>query len=350
MPDSRRLVYAAPDGIRSAEIAANEIADGERISTAPGDHAPAVSSRGDIAYVDSARQLWQLAKPAGRLLATGLMAGQPPVWAPDGTAIAYTASEGHGEVYVLERTPSPVAVNVSRAPATSQAGPAWAADSSFLAYEQPGLDSPLIRVNRDGTGRADLEEFSPAELASFSPDGRWVAYLVLDEEFAGIWGGSTQGPGGAQLSPYGTQSSPAWSPASDRLALSLYGVCGRDGIHVLDVLTSLTANSWIRAPDTRLTNECRRRGTDGDDLLRGSEYRDVLAGGGGDDRIFGRGGDDSLRGDSGRDRLDGGAGRDDVVADGDRAADTVSCGSGSDRVRADKEDVVAHDCERVTRR
>jgi Ca2+-binding RTX toxin-like protein len=147
-------------------------------------------------------------------------------------------------------------------------------------------------------------------------------------------------------------------------------------------------------------------GGPGDDTLTGTNEADNLLGMGGDDTIFGLRGRDNLLGNSGDDtviggkqpatplgggpkNLDGGSGNDfvgggngtdnviggdgiDYVADGDfvkdtsvdnvsagagndgvqvvnatPTKDTVSCGSGFDRVAADRKDVIAPNCERV---
>jgi Ca2+-binding RTX toxin-like protein len=147
-------------------------------------------------------------------------------------------------------------------------------------------------------------------------------------------------------------------------------------------------------------------GTNGPDFLRGTNKADNLLGRGGNDQIFGEGGHDNLLGGPGKDfmltgnerlagagdtNLVGGAGNDAVVggfgsdnvvgnegndfliggpglhpreapndkllgADGNdvfdvlnspAAKDVVLCGRGFDRVSADREDVIAPDCEKV---
>jgi Ca2+-binding RTX toxin-like protein len=66
-------------------------------------------------------------------------------------------------------------------------------------------------------------------------------------------------------------------------------------------------------------------------------------------RIFGRGGNDRLSGGRRPDSIDAGPGAD-VIRSAGGNADVVSCGSGRDRVVADKRDRVGRDCERVRRR
>ena len=81
----------------------------------------------------------------------------------------------------------------------------------------------------------------------------------------------------------------------------------------------------------------RMVGGRGNDTLFGRAGQDCLHGGRGDDRLSGGPGADDLRGGAGHDRLLGGAGNDRLFArDGER--DTVRCGSGDDRVRADRRD------------
>src|SRR5262245_33546958 len=89
-------------------------------------------------------------------------------------------------------------------------------------------------------------------------------------------------------------------------------------------------------------------GTSGPDRLIGTSRADELYGLGGNDRLAGRGATDLIDGGPGRDRLFGGPGVD-RIASNDRWADAVACGSGRDVVDADRTDVVAPDCETVSR-
>jgi Ca2+-binding RTX toxin-like protein len=67
-----------------------------------------------------------------------------------------------------------------------------------------------------------------------------------------------------------------------------------------------------------------------------------------DDRICGRRGADMIEPGAGNDTVDAGAGNDVIDVRGG-GLDTVRCGTGVDRVLADRRDVVASDCERVRR-
>jgi uncharacterized repeat protein (TIGR01451 family) len=98
-------------------------------------------------------------------------------------------------------------------------------------------------------------------------------------------------------------------------------------------------------------------GDGGNDSLWGSDGRDRLFGGSGNDRLRGGAKADELHGDTGNDELAGGTGRDrvwggpgnDTISARDGSRDVIVCGSGLDRVTADRRDRL-RGCERVTRR
>ena len=90
----------------------------------------------------------------------------------------------------------------------------------------------------------------------------------------------------------------------------------------------------------------RMSGGPGNDGLSGRSGRDRMFGGGGPDRLNGGDGNDRLGAGGGTNRLSGGRGNDRLSAANGRV-DMILCGSGTDRVRADADDNVADDCERV---
>jgi RTX calcium-binding nonapeptide repeat (4 copies) len=85
-------------------------------------------------------------------------------------------------------------------------------------------------------------------------------------------------------------------------------------------------------------------GTPASDEITGGGGRDVVRGRPGDDCLNGGRGGDTVRGGAGGDRLNGGAGNDRLRAV-DGARDTIRCGRGRDRVKADAQDRVAPSCE-----
>jgi uncharacterized delta-60 repeat protein len=89
------------------------------------------------------------------------------------------------------------------------------------------------------------------------------------------------------------------------------------------------------------------RGERGGDIIDAGDGDDVVDGGSGDDRMRGGDGDDRLYGRRGRNRYNGGAG-DDAIYARNGVAETVECGPGRDRVKADSRDRLRR-CERVSR-
>jgi len=91
----------------------------------------------------------------------------------------------------------------------------------------------------------------------------------------------------------------------------------------------------------------------GDKSLAGGSGNDVVFGGYGSDNILGETGNDLVLdvdalNDFSTDKLSTGDGNDVVAIFNDPAfRDVVTCGSGFDRVFADKKDTIAPDCERV---
>ena len=110
-------------------------------------------------------------------------------------------------------------------------------------------------------------------------------------------------------------------------------------------------------------NRAELTGKGGNDQLKGTDSADVLDGGPGADALTGGYGNDAITGGPGADTIVGdrdgrcnelhcdlspGSAADTIDAvDGE--ADTISCGPGTDTVRADAADVVAADCETVVR-
>jgi len=95
----------------------------------------------------------------------------------------------------------------------------------------------------------------------------------------------------------------------------------------------------------------------GDDLLRGGLGSDLFAGNPGDDAVYGGGGHDLLLDDVGLDLLSGGPGHDIISVPGFGPgppelyveSDAIFCGPGFDEVDAHPFDLVASDCEVITR-
>jgi Ca2+-binding RTX toxin-like protein len=122
------------------------------------------------------------------------------------------------------------------------------------------------------------------------------------------------------------------------LAVTKIGTPGRDiirGSDEEDVLRGLAGNDDLY-------------GLDDDDVLRGGSGRDRLYGGEDDDILYGDDGNDTLVGGKDENRYYGGRGNDVIKARNDEE-ERINCGAGEDTVTADREDIVANDCENVSR-
>jgi Ca2+-binding RTX toxin-like protein len=97
----------------------------------------------------------------------------------------------------------------------------------------------------------------------------------------------------------------------------------------------------------RVAQDCERR------YMYGTTAANRLVGDGRPEKFFGRSGPDLIIGGGGADEINGEAG-DDRIDSRDGEVDTIICGVGRDRVRADRVDVVVQEapadrCERVVR-
>jgi hypothetical protein len=130
--------------------------------------------------------------------------------------------------------------------------------------------------------------------------------------------------------------------------------------HQPSTLTGSDADEYLEV--VQVTSPSTIRGAGGNDTLRGSDGAETLDGGPGNDDIDGGFGDDTITGGPGRDSIAGDRrGGDcgpvwcklpfgnDTIDARDGEIDSVSCGFGEDTVYADANDVVAGDCEHVTR-
>ncbi len=180
--------------------------------------------------------------------------------------------------------------------------------------------------------------------------------------------------GGPGIDAIDSDYSSRFSSATPPVAITLAGGAddGRDGegddLRGIERVTVNVAGRYV--------------GTDGADEFKVRQVLDPveLTGGAGDDRLSAADGPDKLDGGPGADYLDGGFGHDAIVAGPGRdtifgdipggdcgpvwcklpygddtidavdgEVDNVTCGAGQDAVKADTVDVVAPDCEQVTR-
>jgi Ca2+-binding RTX toxin-like protein len=242
----------------------------------------------------------------------------------------------------------------------------------------PGGSDQLFRLDgtldNDADGVGDPPDNCPAlanaDQADTDKDGQGDA-CDTDDDNDGV-------PDGQDPSPLDPNVPHAPPPAATEgpdvlvgtaLADLICGLGGSDKISGLagdDTLFGDQCNAVARAGAARAGDgNDRIDGGSGDDKLYGAGKNDNLIGASGNDKLYGGSGNDVLNGGAGNDRLDGGAGNDtlkggsgkntyvggagrDVIAAANGKNETVNCGKGRDKVRADKKDKL-RGCERVKR-
>lgn len=125
------------------------------------------------------------------------------------------------------------------------------------------------------------------------------------------------------------------------------------------VAANITGTQGADVPLTGTTLDDHIVAKKGDDQVSALAGNDDVSGNKGNDTLNGDEGNDTLAGNKGADTINGGPGDDLIKARGDgkkSGPDTISCGEESeeyandtDTVRADRNDVVADDCENVDR-
>ena len=181
-------------------------------------------------------------------------------------------------------------------------------------------------------------------------DGDDLLHSGLD--FSGVLDG---GRGDDTFALAGARQSVTGGPGHDSATYALLSSCCTPD-RVAVTLDGDRDDGPFGADDIGEDVEVVEGGSSGDSLaasarantLLGRAGDDALSGGPGNDLLYGHDGADALRGDSGADYLDGGNG-DDTLSSRDGLRDRVVCGEGTDSVSADREDLVARDCERVSR-
>lgn len=266
-------------------------------------------------------------------------------------------------------------------------------------------DAPTPKYGRYDLGAGnDFAEGYGSEVVNGGPGNDELSGLDGDDELDGGDGNDkVSGGAGADVVRGGAGDDQLTSdPMENRSPDVIDGGPGRDSISdwmrgdpATEQLVTVTldgqADDGFPGEGDNVTNmeivesygALRFVGTDGDDIASASEVgnRGELSGKGGNDKLKGTDDDDvldggpgadDLTGGYGNDTITGGPGQDKIVGDRDGRCnelhcdlspgsaadtidavdgevDTISCGPGTDTVKADPQDVVAPDCETVTR-
>ena len=131
-----------------------------------------------------------------------------PAWSPDGSLIAYSRN---GDIYTMSDDGSGSTRLTSTS--TPEIDPDWSPDGriSFTAMRDRDFDIYIIDSN--GTGEINItnDPYVPQTLATWSPDGRKIAYQAFVE---GSWEVFVMNPDGDEnrrlTSGLGHNIMPAW--------------------------------------------------------------------------------------------------------------------------------------------
>jgi hypothetical protein len=268
---------------------------------------------------------------------------------PDGTSIAYTATDrtvhlmgfdGSGDKRVVDRDPRPVQIV------------GWSPDGTRLLIQRfstgeydMAAGRLLESIKTDGTDARVITAGKCYQWFEWSPRGPEIllSYAPNDSFCSVITGpirlGLVAATGGdlREIAIPGTESSQVtgtWSPDGARIAVAIR----KGGSEQLRIIpptggagaTIVPSGGWIpkwvpnrisTSPGGSPAPKCTKKGTSRADRLIGTARADVLCGLGGNDILLGKGGNDILIGGAGKDVLDGGPGRDTAIGSkGDRLA------------------------------
>lgn len=113
-----------------------------------------------------------------RLLDPGTRAERDPVWSPDGRRMLVTRD---GETWVLP-VAGGEAKRLAQAEYTGLGSPAWSPDGGRVLVTSSASGYQQLAVVDVGTGRLTPLTYAPHEVTtpSWSPDGRWITYIIAD--------------------------------------------------------------------------------------------------------------------------------------------------------------------------
>ncbi|MEA2427451.1 MAG: TolB protein [Thermoleophilaceae bacterium] len=406
-PDGAHIVFNRKDGtVRHIYVMDGNGANQHQLTnTADGDTNAVYSPDGSkIAFARSpssgSPRIWVMnADGSGQAAVSTPGSGErdaSPDWAPDGASIAFSRLEsgaGKRRIWMMAANGDNQHRVADPGSTLADAEPAFSPEGTQLAFERDDASfiGPIEVAGTDGSAPHAVTGGT-----TFDYRPAWQPAAPVFTSQAGIVGSAVNGhtltatPAAARG---GGATTLQWL-ACDKLGNTCAPIAGATGqayvLRSADIGRTVrlrqtqtnrpgatstdSAPTAVVAPNpARCSNVFRGtrradrfRGTTGGDLFNGLGGNDVLRGGAGADCLSGGSGKDKLSGGPGNDRLSGGAGKDVISAGSGRNTvsggagddkinvrngrkDVVSCGAGSDSVRADRVDKLRA-CEHVSLR
>ncbi|MEO6056692.1 MAG: LpqB family beta-propeller domain-containing protein [Gemmatimonadales bacterium] len=216
----------------------------------PGEHEVALSDVAENCVIAGSNPRTVAAPSGSTANAAFTVTCSPLPLAAPGYDVAFTASDGDGEVYLLSADGTTL-TNLTNDPSGDE-GPAWSPDGRSIAFTSHRTGRWQVYVmNADGSGQTQLTSGSFATSPDWSPDGTKIA-------FSGVDGGGHEqiyvmNPDGSaitQLTTTTTGTAPAWSPDGTRVAF-MSAISFETDIFVMNAdgsdVTRLTTSSGIDA-------------------------------------------------------------------------------------------------------